>query len=317
MKNSVLSFLIILFCNNIISQNKVPAIFKWQDKLAKKNIRKHLSFDTIVKTSQANIHISYSKDTTKPYLLLLHGMGANARTNWSSQIAPLSKKFNLLLPDLVYFGESSSSSGDYSVEFQAEQIREAILRLGITSKINVMGFSYGGLTAAIYNQLYHTEVNKLIIIDGPVKFYSIQMADSMANLVGIKNINNLIVPTSIDEFNGMKKAVMSRGFPATKKLKQKFLTYFFLPTKVVRDLQMNYLAEHQNTYQSYTYHLDKTPTLLIWGEKDGAVPSVVGKRLHDAFPNTTQLLLFPKAKHDAHFREYKKLNTSVIEFLKH
>jgi pimeloyl-ACP methyl ester carboxylesterase len=82
-------------------------MFKWQDKLAKKNIRKHLAFDTIIKTSQANIHISYSKDTTKPYLLMLHGMGANARTNWGSQVLDLyPKNFNLILPDLIYFGES-------------------------------------------------------------------------------------------------------------------------------------------------------------------------------------------------------------------
>ncbi|MBL7936044.1 MAG: alpha/beta fold hydrolase, partial [Bacteroidia bacterium] len=234
-------------------------MFRWQDRYAKKNVRKYINHDTLIKTSEAVLHVSYSNEPSKPYLMLLHGMGANARTNWSSQLATLSKSFNLILPDLIYFGESTSDSKNYSVEFQVEQIREAILKLGITSKINVMGFSYGGLTAAMYNQLYQTDVIKLIIIDGPVKFYSIQMADSMANLVGIKNINNLIVPTSIDEFNGMKKAVMSRGFPATKKLKQKFLTYFFLPTKAIRDLQMNYLAEHQNTYQSYTYHLDKTP----------------------------------------------------------
>lgn len=317
MKKIIFFSLLIFYFFSLLSQTKTPAMFRWQDRYAKKNVRKYINHDTLIKTSEAVLHVSYSNEPSKPYLLLLHGMGANARTNWSSQLAILSKSFNLILPDLIYFGESTSDSKNYSVEFQVEQIREAILKLGITSKINVMGFSYGGLTAAMYNQLYQTDVIKLIIIDGPVKFYSIQMADSMANLVGIKNINNLIVPTSIDEFNGMKKAVMSRGFPATKKLKQKFLTYFFLPTKAIRDLQMNYLAEHQNTYQSYTYHLDKTPTLLIWGEKDGAVPSVVGKRLHDAFPNTTQLLLFPKAKHDAHFREYKKLNTSVIEFLKH
>jgi pimeloyl-ACP methyl ester carboxylesterase len=243
-------------------------------------------------------------------------MGANARTNWGSQVKELSKHFNLILPDLIYFGESTSASNNYSIELQVEQIHEALIKLGVSSKINVMGFSYGGLTAAMYNQLHHDDILKLIIIDGPVKFYSGQLADSLANLVGVKTIKNVIVPPTISDFGGMQKAVMSRGFPATKKLKRKIINYFFMPTKTIRNAQMDYLFERQTIYQAYNYNIDKTSTLLIWGEKDGAVPVSVGNNLHRAFPSTTQLLIFPKAKHDAHFREYKKVNKAVIDFLK-
>ena len=292
-------------------------MFRWQDNFAKKSIHKYIKYDTLIKTSDAIIHIHYNNDPSKPYLLMLHGMGANARTNWSSQVKALSKEFNLILPDLIYFGESTSTSNNYSLELQVEQIHEALVKLGITSKINVLGFSYGGLTAAMYNQLHHEDVIKLIIIDGPVKFYSGQLADSLANLVGVNTIKNVIVPTTIQEFDGMKKAVMSRGFPATKKLKRKIINYFFIPTKAIRDAQMDYLFKRQSIYQAYNYNLDKTPTLLIWGKKDGAVPISVGYNLHHAFPKTTQLLVFPKAKHDAHFREHKKLNKAVIEFIKH
>ncbi len=318
MKKTVLCylFLTVAFSCTLLAQKNIPAIFRWQDKMATKNIHKHVTFDTLIGTSQATIHIHYSNTASKPYLLLLHGMGANARINWSSQVAALSKHFNLILPDLIYFGESSSSSGNYSLEFQVEQIHEAILKLGIQSKIHVMGFSYGGLTAAMYNQLYQPEVIKLIIIDGPVKFYSGEMADSLAHLVGVSSIKNVIVPSTIQEFDGMQKAVLSSWFPATKKLKRQMLTFFFLPTKAVRDAQMDYLFQRQKTYQEYNYNLDKTPTLLVWGKKDGAIPITVGQNLHAAFPNTTQLLVFPKAKHDAHFRNSKQLNKAVIKFLK-
>ncbi len=316
MKKLIIHSLFIFSFFSLLAQTKAPLIFKWQDRFVTKNIHKYIKHDTLIQTSAANIHVCFNKDSLKPYLLLLHGMGANARTNWSNQLESLSKHFNLILPDLIYFGESTSDSKNYSVDFQVEQIREAILKIGITQQLNVMGFSYGGLTAAMYNQLHHNEVIKLIIIDGPVKFYSAQLADSLAQVVGVNFIKNLIVPSTITEFDGMKKAVMSRGFPATKRLKRKLLTYFFLPTKQIRDQQMTYLFEHQATYQNYDYHLDITPTLLIWGEKDGAIPVSVGQKLHQAFPNTTQLIIYPKAKHDAHFREYKKLNKAVIAFLK-
>lgn len=316
MKTISIALLFISFTGSTFAQAKLPAIFRWQDKAAKKHLLKYVKHDTLLATTEATLHITYNNDPLKPYLLLLHGMGANARTNWSSQIKPLSKEFNLILPDLIYFGESTSNSQNYSVEFQVEQIHEAILKLGISQQINVMGFSYGGLVAAIYNQLHQPTVNKLIILDGPVKFFSGQMADSLASMVGVNGMTNVIVPTNIAQFNGMTKAVMSRSLPVTKSMKRKMIKYFFAPTKAIRDQQMNYLLEHQLTYQTYNYNLDKTPTLLIWGQKDGAVPVSVGIDLHQAFPATTQLILFPKAKHDVHFRDYKKVNKVVINFIK-
>lgn len=298
-----------------IAKADVPAMFRWQDKQSKKHAKKYLQHDTLLKTSEATLHISYNNDTLKPFLLLLHGMGANARSNWYNQIKPLSKKFNLIMPDLIYFGESTSSTQNVSVEFQAQQIHEAILKLGITTKINIMGFSYGGLTAAMYNEFFHGHVNKIIIIDGPVKFFSGKMADSLAKSVGVNGMNNMIVPGTIEEFDGMQKAVMSSNFPFSKKLKRKIIKYFFIPNKEIRNKQMNYLIEHQTIYQNYTYNLDKTPTLLIWGGKDGVVPPSVGIALNKAYPISTKLIIYPKAKHDAHFSETKRLNKAVIQFI--
>lgn len=311
--------LILLFlfaAHTIFAQTKQPALFRWQDKHARKHLKKYIAHDTLIATSAATLHISYNSNPKKPYLLMLHGMGANARTNWSSQIGPLSKAFNLILPDLIYFGESTSTSQNYSVEFQAQQIHEALKSLGITDSLYVMGFSYGGLCAAMYNELYQPSVKKLVIIDGPVKFFSARMADSLATAVGVAGMNNVVTPVTIEGFNGMKQAVMSSWFPASKSLKRKVIKYFFQPTKATRDLQMNYLVTHEEQYRRYSYQLDKTPTLLIWGAKDGVIPLSVGKALHAAYPASTRLLVFPKAKHDAHFKERKALNKAVIAFLK-
>ena len=55
--------------------------------------------------------------------------------------------------------------------------------------------------------------------------------------------------------------------------------------------------------------------MLIWGAKDGVIPVSVGIKLHNAFPNTTQLIIYPNAKHDAHFSETKKLNRAIVNFL--
>ena len=296
-------------------QTKLPYMLRMLDKYSRKVVNKYTTNDTLITTSNAVIHISYSNDFNKPTLLLLHGMGANARTNWSKQLKTLSKKFNLILPDLIYFGESTSSSKDYSVEFQAQQIFEALIKLGFTKKINVMGFSYGGLTAAVYNELFQSSINKLIIIDSPVKFYSTAMADSIATINRINGLRNIIAPNTIEGFNALKKIAFSKRLPLTRKIKLKIIKYYFLPTKEIRDMQMNYLTDQETHYRTINYNLDKTQTLLIWGGMDGVIPVNVVIQLHQAFPNTTKLVVFPKTKHDVIFNNPKKLNKIIVNFL--
>ena len=280
-----------------------------------RKIHKSLRHDTLIQTSKAIVHIHYSKERNKPYLLLIHGMGIDAKTNWYKQVGYLSKHYNLIMPDLIFFGGSTTTEKDYSPEFQVQQIHEALALISIPSKINVMGFSYGGLVAAVYNELYPEQINKLIIIDGPVKFFSTQMADSLALSAGVPSMTNILIPHNLSDFKAMQKAVMSKKLPITARLKTKMIAHYFTPTLKFRQAQLNYLTEKQSRYRSLNYNLDKTPTLLMWGAKDGVVPLSVGENLHKHFPSTTKLIVFKKAKHDTHFRYAKKLNRAVVKFL--
>ncbi len=298
-----------------VAQERLPLFFRIQQKRSLKHVHHYVQHDTLVNTSGAIVHLYYSSTTHKPYLLLLHGMGVDAKSNWYKQVASLSRHYNLIMPDLIYFGLSKAKENDYAVEFQVRQIREAIQKLGIAQKLNVMGFSYGGLTAAVYNELYPEEVLKLVIVDGPVKFFSVESADSLARINGAENMARIIAPQSHSDFKAMKKAVISSHIPLTRRLKKQMLRYYFDPGREIRNAQINHLAEKQQIYQSYNYNLDKTPTLLIWGAKDGVVPLSVGEELHRKFPLTSQLIVYKKAKHDAHFRCARKLNREVVKFL--
>jgi pimeloyl-ACP methyl ester carboxylesterase len=89
----------------------------------------------------------------------------------------------------------------------------------------------------------------------------------------------------------------------------------FLPHFAVRSEQIKALQSQESRYRDISYQLDKTKTLLIWGQKDGIVPISVGENLHRTYPNTTELVVFKKSKHEAHFRYSKKINRVILEFL--
>lgn len=318
MFKNILYFLFFISCYSVLAQSKLPWLLRWQDKQAKKHIHRYIKHDTLIATSSATIHLHYTViDTTKQNVLMLHGMGLNARTNWYNQIEPFAKEFNVIMPDLIYFGESSSNSKDYSIEFQVNQLNEAFEKLNISKPLTIVGFSYGGLTGALYNEFFPDKVNKLIIIDSPVKYFSSRMADSLAKAVGVVNLGNVVVPANAKEFDGMQEAAIAKPINISKRLKEKVIKYVFLPHKAIREEQISYLLKNETIYQSYNYNLSTTSTLLIWGEKDGIIPLKVGQALRSNFPETTKLVTYPNAKHDAHFSETEKVNKEIIEFIKH
>lgn len=249
-------------------------------------------------------------------MVLLHGMGLDAKTNWSKQIKAFTKNFNVFIPDLIYFGQSTADTSNFSVEFQAQQIHEAACQhFGNTAKLNVVGFSYGGLTAAMFNYLYSYKINKLVIADGPVKFFTESMADSIAKSNKVPKFTNIIVPETNDQLKVTFKLSLSNNMPVPNSIKKKIIKYFFVRYKKFRHAQMNYLLSNKEYYNSCNYGIDKTNTLLIWGKKDGVIPISVGYQLNQQFPATTKLLIFNKAKHDAHFRNAKQFNKSITLFL--
>lgn len=311
------SVFLFLAAFNVFSQADTSAwkVLEHQQKWATKRIERYLEHDTIINTGAARIHLYYSNKPGKPYLLLLHGMGMNGKTNWGKQIPALSKQFNLIVPDLVYFGESTSASNDFSPDFQAKQVHEAVGMLHLTSRLSVMGFSYGGLVTALYNAFYSTEINKLVIIDAPLQFYSLAMADSMAKASRVSSINALVLPANAQEFKAMQAAVISKHFPVPSSIRDKIIYHIFTKGKDVREKQLGYLASHELYYQSMDYHLDRAAVLFIWGKKDGLIPWTVGEKLHEAYP-ASQFLLIKKARHDAPFNTSKTVNRAVVKFLK-
>ncbi|KAL5209647.1 hypothetical protein ABZP36_005270 [Zizania latifolia] len=86
-----------------------------------------------------------------PPLLLIHGFGPMATWQWRRQVGPLSRRFHVIVPDLLCFGEStcpSSSSPPPSESAQAAALLDALPGLaGPTALVAVAGTSYVGFVA--------------------------------------------------------------------------------------------------------------------------------------------------------------------------
>lgn len=99
----------------------------------------------------------------KPNLLLIHGMGANAMWQWNDFISPLSTKFNIYVPDLLFFGESYTNRPERTEGFQAQCVMKA-MEIFRVKKMSIVGISYGGFVGYSMAAQFPDAVEKLVIV---------------------------------------------------------------------------------------------------------------------------------------------------------
>ena len=79
-------------------------------------------------------------------IIFLHG-GYGSWRHWIKQVTYLSKNYQILVPDMPGFGESSDLKSDHTPENISLNLYQTFRKLNITDldNINLVGFSFGGL----------------------------------------------------------------------------------------------------------------------------------------------------------------------------
>ena len=79
-------------------------------------------------------------------IIFLHG-GYGSWRHWIKQVTYLSKDYQILVPDMPGFGESSDLKSDHTPENISLNLYQTFMKLNIIDldNINLVGFSFGGL----------------------------------------------------------------------------------------------------------------------------------------------------------------------------
>jgi pimeloyl-ACP methyl ester carboxylesterase len=98
---------------------------------------------------------------------LIHGLGLN-RDVWGSQLAELSKNYNVITYDLFWHGEATSPEITPSLTVFSEQL-QALLDDCNVDRATIVGFSLGGMIARRFAQDVPKRAEALIILNSPHK----------------------------------------------------------------------------------------------------------------------------------------------------
>ena len=113
-----------------------------------------------------NIELAYDRRGKGTPLVLLHGFPLDHHL-WDDVSSLLEGKFELILPDLRGFGESTTVNAPYGMDDYASDIAGLLDQLGIKKAV-VAGHSMGGYAALAFARLYPERVSGLALISSQV-----------------------------------------------------------------------------------------------------------------------------------------------------
>jgi pimeloyl-ACP methyl ester carboxylesterase len=238
-------------------------------------------------TDQAGPHYVWSStapgsaDDGRPKLMLVHGITSQSLM-WAKNVKNLSKDYDLIIPDLISHGKSTTQWSGNSVDAQVAHLQLILDSLGIQKPVDLVGNSYGGAVAANFAEQHPTRVKKLVIQDGPASDYTAAMADSVARSVGAKDIADLFNPKDKEEQKRLMSLIMYKpikapGF-AFRQINDMMKAKAPQTSALLHDL-LN--REDQYAHKTYNWPM---PVYVFWGEGDRLIPLSVGRGHRRAEP---------------------------------
>jgi pimeloyl-ACP methyl ester carboxylesterase len=245
-------------------------------------------------------------------LLLIHGFGYGSAFNWYPQIEDFSKKYKLIIPDLLCFGDSKLYVEDYSLDIQSEALH-LILEKESIDTFDIVAHSYGGFVASNFLANYSSSnVKKLIVINSPVSGISEQYIDSIENEFKVKSIADLVLPTSISELKRLSEVFEGRKIHAPKSLLDDLYQNIIFHNGNDKRKIINYLLDHNNNILDFDI---KRKFVVIWGRKDRIFTIRLAEKIKEKYNRNVELYIFNNEGHAPQIDNPPKFNKLVLDIL--
>ncbi len=247
--------------------------------------------------------IHYVEAGSGPTVILLHGLGGSSRA-WQPNIAPLSEKFHVFVPDQIGFGKSDKPLVNYRIRTYVDFLDQFCKQLGI-ERASLVGNSMGGWIAAVFTAVFPGRVDKLVLEDAAG--YAPPKELDPRTLYGLN-------PTTRE---GMKvltaKVFYNKAFLTDAAIDQAIAarlaagdgyTIKSITESIIRG--EDFLDDRVKTITR--------PTLIIWGREDGLLPLTDGERLSKDIARS-KFVVLDQCGHVPNLEKAIEFNEAVIRFL--
>lgn len=219
------------------------------------------------------IELAYTRRGTGTPLVLLHGYPFDHHT-WDEVVPLLEDTFDLILPDLRGFGESTTVNAPYTMDDFASDIAGLLDQLGI-QKTALAGHSMGGYVALAFARLYPERISGLglvssqVLADPPDRKEGRYKSAAEAAEKGIGGVMNAMAPKFTDnpDLQAFARKMMERQDP------QAYVG------------ALKAMAERRDSTPLLASM--KYPVVVIHGDADVLIPIERAREVKDALPHAS------------------------------
>lgn len=258
-------------------------------------------------------------------IIVVHGGPVLDHTYFIPHLDELARTYQLIFYDQRVCGRSSLAvdTATMTLDGFADDIEVIRKQMGL-GKVNLLGHSWGGLVAMKYAIKYDEQLSHLILSNSMAPSVADWQADNAA-------VAQMTSPKDQQRLNALVSSGLLRQEKPARYIKEMMMLSFrgqmydtaklskleiFIPENfMIRSQTFGLLSPDlasYNLYQALT--AVKTPTLIIYGEKEPAVGGHAG-RFAEAFPNAT-LEVISKSGHFPFIESPETYANAVSGFIK-
>lgn len=287
-------------CGNIVKN--------FDKRLSKKYERKGFTAESIDKNGH---HLYYwdNKKEDAPILLFVHGFGGDGKISWVEQAFEFQKDYRVIIPDILWFGESYSSKTP-SLSTQIHALKTLIEELKLKD-VNLCGISYGGFIVLGYANKFPKDLKTLCIVDSPGNVITDKEIQDFCESVGVKNIEEAFIPRDEKDVNRLLNFSFYKPPSLPGFIQKQTIGIYFSKNPEEQKALLEDLPKNRDSVSGQM----KMPTLILWGKEDEVFKEQNAIDLQKEI-GAEELMIFNKAGHALPEEKHKAFNERYELFLK-
>ncbi|XVE95295.1 hypothetical protein REPUB_Repub02eG0083900 [Reevesia pubescens] len=255
-----------------------------------------------------------TRKDSKPNLLLIHGLGANALWQWGDIIRQMIPYFNIFIPDLLFFGDSYTTRPERSESFQAQCVMR-VMEANSVRTLSLVGLSYGGFVGYSLAAQFGEVVEKVVICCAGVCMEEKDLKEGIFRVSNLEEAARILVPQTPEKLRELLGFSLFKPPPLS-----------FLPSCLLADFINAMCTEYAEEKKELIRDIPKDrkisniprisqPTLILWGEHDQVFPLELGHRLKRHLGNNAHLVVLKDAGHAFNIEKPKQYYRHLKSFL--
>jgi len=248
-----------------------------------------------------------------PPVMLLHGFGASALWQWYPQVPALARGFRLILPDLLFFGDSTSSRAERTVRFQAAAMLQLAEHLGFR-RFHLVGLSYGGFVSLAMASLRPERVGRLCLVGCPGHAMGPEEVERLLRRFGASHVRDILLPRGPEGVRRLIRIAWHRPPRVPGFLLRDTYDVLFCRQVEQQSELLDSLLSEAGSAPAPPWPLPH-PVLILWGEHDPIFPSYLADRLRAQLGDTAERTVLNGTAHAPNVEVPARFNRLLMEFL--